>query len=330
MKKLLIILLASFSVDVYSYIDQGVIKSNVNNYAINYELNEESNNKDSDYTNQITKINNGNEIDYNLYTKTNYTRNYNYFYYNNSDNYNIKSKDDIKKAIYNGLNEGKTTITLYCAYDNCLDDFYSIYKNRSLMKSINNYVSPYNKFASIKYRININNGKTTIYLENEKYYTNQQIDEINNYLDRYLSKLKLDEMNDKKIIKWGHDFIINKDKYDLDAVKSGSKDAFSAYGAIVGNKAICKGYAEAMAIILDRFNIPNIMISSDDHVWNLVYVDDKWLHLDLTWDDPVVSTGENIKIYDYYLVTSNNLAKLDNSGSHTYNPEYYLETLNNV
>ncbi len=256
-------------------------------------------------------------------------RNYNYINYKNNTNYNIKNKDDIKNAIYNGLNDGKNTITLYCKYrdnDECLNDFYSIYKNKSLMSSINNYVNPYNMYSSIRYRININNGHIKINLDITKKYTEEEIKEINKTIDNYLNNLNINEMTDSEKIKWAHDFIVDRNKYDEEAIQIGSGSAYNAYGAIVNNKAICRGYAEAMAIILDKLNIPNIMISSGIHIWNLVNLDGSWLHLDTTWDDPIYTSGKEAKIYDYYLITTEELAKLDNSNSHTFNSNYYIET----
>ena len=291
MKKALLVLLVSFTIANFS-----------NNKAINMD-------KD-------------NEIEHNA------KRNYNYLYYNNSDNYTVKNQDDIRMSIYNGLNEGKSTITLYCAYDNnddCLNDFYKVYKNKSLMSSINNYVSPYNKYASTRYHININNGEVKISLDIDKKYTQEEIDEIDETVDNYLNQLSLDDMSDVEKIKWAHDFIINKNTYDEEALKVGTGDAYSAYGAIIGNKAICRGYAEAMAIFLDKFNIPNIMISSGTHVWNLVNVDGKWLHLDTTWDDPILTSGKETKRYDYYLISTEQLNYLDNSYNHSFNSNYYKE-----
>ena len=49
-----------------------------------------------------------------------------------------------------------------------------------------------------------------------------------------------------------------------------------------------------------------------------------WLHLDLTWDDPVTSTGEDVVDYDYFLVTSEELNKLENE-QHTFDESIYLE-----
>ncbi len=59
-------------------------------------------------------------------------------------------------------------------------------------------------------------------------------------------------------------------------------------------KAVCSGYAETLAYLLDCVNIKNFTItdfvyladkSKTLHIWNTVYIDGKWLHVDPTWND---------------------------------------------
>ena len=58
-------------------------------------------------------------------------------------------------------------------------------------------------------------------------------------------------------------------------------------------------------------NISNVRISNDSHIWNLVKIDDKWLHLDLTWDDPINNLNQDLLVYDYYLLNNDELLKAD-------------------
>ena len=80
----------------------------------------------------------------------------------------------------------------------------------------------------------------------------------------------------------------------------------------------CNGYADAMAIFLDKLNIINYKIS----IWNLVYLDGKWYHLDLTWDDPISET--NINRDTYFLITTKTLEEL-NDGTHNFDKKIYSE-----
>ena len=57
----------------------------------------------------------------------------------------------------------------------------------------------------------------------------------------------------------------------------------------------------------------------------------EWLHIDLTWDDPVLSNGKDKTLHDFFLITTKKLEELDpidkdtNTSSHTYNKEIYKE-----
>ena len=79
-----------------------------------------------------------------------------------------------------------------------------------------------------------------------------------------------------------------------------------------------------MKIFLDKFNIPNFKVSSENHIWNAVYVNNKWMHLDLTWDDPVTSTGEDILEYDYFLISTKELLEQEKE-QHIFDYEIYPE-----
>mgnify|MGYP004693979423 FL=1 len=79
-----------------------------------------------------------------------------------------------------------------------------------------------------------------------------------------------------------------------------------------------------MALFLDKMGIKNYKVSSDSHIWNLVYVDGAWKHLDLTWDDPVVNTGENMLLHTYFLISYDELLK-QNTAQHNFDTNIYQE-----
>ena len=73
-------------------------------------------------------------------------------------------------------------------------------------------------------------------------------------------------------------------------------------------------------------NISNVRISNDSHIWNLVKIDDKWLHLDLTWDDPINNLNQDLLVYDYYLLNNDELLKADKDleeNDHLFDKEIY-------
>lgn len=65
----------------------------------------------------------------------------------------------------------------------------------------------------------------------------------------------------------------------------------NAYGALVQRRAVCKGIAKAYQLLLNLGNIPCILVEGSldgvmKHVWNLVFWEDSWLHVDVTMGYP--------------------------------------------
>ena len=133
-------------------------------------------------------------------------------------------------------------------------------------------------------------------------------------------------MTNEDKIKIIHDYIINNTKYDK--AKSDNKvklyNSDIAYGALIEHYAICGGYSDSMKLFLDKFGIENYKISSENHIWNLVKLNNEWFHLDLTWDDPVTNTGEDVLEYDYFLITTEELQTLD-TDQHFFDKTIYTE-----
>ena len=83
-----------------------------------------------------------------------------------------------------------------------------------------------------------------------------------------------------------------------------------------------------MAIFLDRYNIPNFKIISEKHIWNAVYLDGDWYHLDLTWDDPVTSDKSDVLEYNFFLITTDELEQLK-TNQHVYDKTVFSELTKN-
>lgn len=69
--------------------------------------------------------------------------------------------------------------------------------------------------------------------------------------------------------------------------------SYTAYGALVRGDAVCEGYTRAMQLLLYEFgirSIPVVGFTHEPHMWNLVEINDKWYHLDLTFDDHILGT----------------------------------------
>lgn len=256
-----------------------------------------------------------------------YANNNDYSYVKLTDDFVPKNKNDIINIYYTILNSGMSSFTFYCSneYKDCINDINYISNNQILLSEINNFVPVYNSFQNIDTEFD-SLGKVTITISHN--YTNSQIEIIESKVDDIYNELIKDNMNDNEKIKSIHDYIINTTKYDTDRSDNKITKYHSdiAYGALIEHYAICGGYADSMKLFLDKLNIPNYKISSENHIWNLVKLDNKWYHLDLTWDDPVTSTGEDVLEYDYFLITTEQLKKLE-TDQHIFDENVYQEAI---
>ena len=87
-----------------------------------------------------------------------------------------------------------------------------------------------------------------------------------------------------------HDWLTDHACYDL---------TFSYYGpegVLLHGTGVCQSYSEAYKLLLDEVGIECRVLTGharkidgtiESHAWNLVKIDGKWKHVDVTWDDPV-------------------------------------------
>ena len=213
--------------------------------------------------------------------------------------------------------------TFYCPkdYENCINDVNDIANNQNTISSINNFVHPYNSFKTLKTEVE-STGKITVIIE--KVYDEDSIVILNYKVDDILSKEITTNMDQKEKVKKLHDYIINNTTYDKERSdkKNINYKSDNAYGVLIENYGLCGGYTDAMMLFLEKLNIQNYKISTENHIWNYVKIDNKWLHLDLTWDDPITKDNRDILDYSYFLIDDDRLLELEKE-EHNYDKNIY-------
>jgi hypothetical protein len=250
-----------------------------------------------------------------------YARNYNIKKFTYDEDYKPYNKTDLENILFNILNNGYDTFTFYCPkeYNNCLSDITDIANDSHMLSMINNYVSPFNSFV---YLDTITNSLGEITIKVTKNYSDFEIKQINAKIDEILNELNIDNLSKKEQIDKIHEYLINNVEYDNDYDENiGNHYSETANGAFLYGKGICSGYSDAFALFMDRLNIPNIKVASNDHVWNLIYIDNSWKHVDVTWDDTRSST---VLGYKFYLINTEKLLSID-SKDHTFDQSFYIE-----
>lgn len=238
----------------------------------------------------------------------------------------VHNYTELLNYIYHVVNTGSKEGTGYCVreYKNCAKDLEEIGNNKELLSTINNFVHPYNSFSSIIFTYN-NKGEFDIKVN--KIYSEENIVKINEVVDRVIKENIVDTMTTTQKLKIIHDYIIDNTKYDTLKSKNINDMTYksnTAIGVLLEGYGICSGYSDAMGIFLDKLGIDNYKISNDTHIWNLVKVNNKWLHIDLTWDDPIYE--QNLNRDTYFLITTAELEKL-NDNTHSFNKTVFKEAV---
>ena len=261
------------------------------------------------------------ELDY----KNEYYRDFYYNYVHETNDFNVKNKEQLIDIYYSIINSGIDKFTFYCSksYEDCITDVTSLANNQVILSNINSFVHPYNSFSSIETKYD---SLRRVTLKINKSYTDEQIKEINEKVQEVVDNKVKDTKDKREIIKIVHDYIINNSKYD--SQKSDKNiDMYAsniAYGPLLQGYGLCGGYTDAMAIFLDYFDIPNYKVISENHVWNAVYLDGKWYHLDVTWDDPVMKDGSDALEYSFFLITTKQLQE-EESNQHQFDISVFSE-----
>ena len=120
-------------------------------------------------------------------------------------------------------------------------------------------------------------------------------------------------------------------EYDVDSSSGESK--YTAYGALVSRDAVCMGYALAYDYLLEQVGIDNYFCESDalNHAWNIVKVNGKWYHVDVTHDDPTHDKTGRVNHINFLRSTagikstSHNATDFDTTPTDTTYDSYYWQ-----
>ena len=260
-----------------------------------------------------------------LEEKNAYYRNYDFDLVKNTTDFSPENFQDILDIYYTILNSGQNSFTFYCSteYTDCISDIQKLADNQELLSTINNYVHPFNGFTHIETEYDTF-GRVTVTIM--KSYTNEEILQINEKMDELYPQIVQNHLSLRDNIRAVHDYIINHARYD--SSRSDFQDSTYhsdiAYGPLFEGYAICGGYTDLMELFLERMGIKSFKVSSDEHVWNALYLDGYLYHLDLTWDDPVATDGKDYLEDNYFLISTSQLLEQDTT-QHSFLTDYYPE-----
>ncbi len=112
-------------------------------------------------------------------------------------------------------------------------------------------------------------------------------------------------------IKAVYDWILNNIQYCR------SENDQTLEGALIERKAVCKGIAKAFQFFMNVLDIPSFLAEGsvdgrESHVWNIVYVNGVFYHVDVTMGysrfSPLFNKIERIRRYPCFMVSDNTIA----------------------
>lgn len=266
------------------------------------------------------------------YTTNEYSKKANYNYVSITNDFSVKTKSDIMAILYTILDSGLSEFTFYCDrnYKDCASDISDIANPSNTLNILNNFVHPFNSYNKLNI---ITNSYGKVLVNIDKLYDDTEINYINLVIETISKEILTNKMTNEEKIKAFHDYIVNNTKYDVERSEElknniyneNNYESHKATGVLQNHLGLCSGYTDIMAIFLNNLGIINYKISTTTHVWNAVFLEKQgWVHLDMTWDDPVTTNNENSLTYDFFLIDDIKLEGLDMT-LHSYDKSVYSE-----
>lgn len=129
------------------------------------------------------------------------------------------------------------------------------------------------------------------------------------------------EMSDLEKALYVHDYLVTHFQYDT------SYDNYNAYIFFKTGVGVCQAYTQAFNGIMHRLGIEctSAVDTPDKHTWNIITLNGKNYHIDVTHDDSV-GQSEGAASHTHFLLSSDRLKTIDqeiNSNSKNLHSEWY-------
>ena len=263
--------------------------------------------------NDISKVNLNNNLDFE--SNENLIQTYNNLIKDSND-YSLKKDyryvhivekidcNDWKNTLYTIADTGLYYDTSICANN--------LSENKSYISIVNSFVHPFNMLNKNEDNIGkrvydadaVNDLTSYVDIEYDRLYDEKSTieDNIRRFHDELISSKLLGK-------DWGHTKIFNQSRmYD------------SEFTSVI------------MKLFLDKLGLENIIMYglNENNTWNIVKIDDKYVHLDIYYDNKLSS--EDVISYRYFLIEDEIINSIDlsvdkNNTYHKYNKNVYKEFL---
>ncbi len=151
---------------------------------------------------------------------------------------------------------------------------------------------------------------------NEWHETPKETEYVENFARENIAAIVADAQTEYDKAKNIHDWIILN--YDYAYSDTYNSKSHSAYGMLTNGRGVCSAYTLLFDALCRAAGLKTRIVFSEKtyavtsstfnlHCWNMVEVDGKWYHTDVTWDDqPHLGNGI---VYNYFLKSSDYFLK---------------------
>lgn len=203
-----------------------------------------------------------------------------------------------KQKLYDMSSMLKKSDTLYNQYLLESWDEYNVYNLNSATYAVNTTAVPDAGFF-IRY--------TFSYKESLK-----EREAVQKFAKDIIASLNIGHLSVEEKVRTINNWVVTYTDYLL----TGAMSNYTAYGLMSNKTAVCQGYALMTHLLLEEAGIQSSLVpgtvfqSSDsknyDHIWNVVNVNGRWLHLDTTWNEGPL--GGPAVTEEYFLLTAKEIA----------------------
>lgn len=144
---------------------------------------------------------------------------------------------------------------------------------------------------------------------------------VESVADEFLSLID-HPMSDVEKVMLVHEYITVNHAYDT--TESGENAIRNIYDFFYQGKGVCQAYALATEYLLAQCGVESAIVSSDsmNHAWNIVKVNSKYYHMDVTWDDPLFGGTDDalgLSMHNNFLLSNEGITE---SGHYGWSKEY--------
>lgn len=148
-------------------------------------------------------------------------------------------------------------------------------------------------------------------------YSKAETEQYQRKLEQVIEKFKEDwihpEMPTYNKVMAVNNFLLSTTTYDP-VVKDGGEgvqEDYSVIGALVTKVVVCHGLSLALKLLCDSLQIKCLVIRGEaqrgKHAWNILQIDKKFYHLDMTWN--MSDDNNRFWAYRYFLVDDKTIEK---------------------